>query len=72
MPLGPDDETPVEGTPAADESPTLVPCLACAGQWQRLFETETGHRMTVCRWCHRGAMSAKQIAAYHARSQGRP
>lgn len=71
MPIDP-DATPPEGTFPVDETPTLVPCMACGGNWQILDETPTGHRMSTCRWCTRGAMTATQIAAWNARRQGRP
>lgn len=70
MPPADPDATPPEGFPA-EEPVTMVPCIACGGEFQRLHETQTGHRMSVCRYCTRGAMTAKQVATYHARTQGR-
>lgn len=70
MPRDP-DETPSEGTSVEDLTPTQVQCAACGGDFQKLFETERGHRMSTCPWCTRGSMTAKQLARWHARRQGR-
>ena len=48
---------------------TLVTCLACGGNWQRVYETAHGYRMVACHWCLNGSMSAKQIAKWKARKK---
>ncbi len=63
-----DEDTPPEGV-HVEECTTLIPCLACGGQFQILDETAHGYRMSVCRWCSRGSMSAHQIQAYRARTE---
>lgn len=71
MPQDP-DETPPEASFPVDEAPTLVTCMACGGNFQILTESDRGHRMSICPWCTRGSMSAKQNARWLAHRQGRP
>lgn len=55
-----------------DEHPTLVPCLACGGEFRRVYDDERGvYRTETCRWCTRGAMSPQQIEDWVAFSERR-
>jgi hypothetical protein len=66
---------PPSDTFERDEQPTLVPCLACGGNW-RTFETSSQpapkgtsktFKVLHCAWCIQGAMTQAQVDAYRAR-----
>ena len=54
-----------------NETPTLVMCLACGGEFEKLSEVDTGYRMSLCEWCTQGSMTPAQLARWHAHTQGR-
>jgi hypothetical protein len=55
----------VDCTMSRDDMPTLVPCLACGGEFRLVFEDENGvYRTHTCRWCTSGAQSPSQIRAW--------
>lgn len=52
-----------------DELPTLIPCLACDGEYRRKFKDDERHALIVCRWCSEGVMDEKQKAAWIERKK---
>lgn len=54
------------GPELGEDDPTPIVCRACGGDWQRVEETTTGHRMIRCRWCVRGAQSLERLRAWQA------
>lgn len=68
---GEDDTTPTEGDGSQEEESTMIPCLACGGAFQTLAKGKVGHDVISCKWCVRGAMTSKQIAAWVTHRQMR-
>jgi hypothetical protein len=50
-----------------EEKPTGILCEACGGEYRILSETETGHRMSICRHCHEGVMTPSQLRDWRAK-----
>jgi len=55
-----------------EEIPTLVTCLACGGNWEKKYETATGHGRSICRWWTNGSMSSEQIDKWRNRKPPSP
>jgi hypothetical protein len=43
-----------------DNIPTLILCLACGGEYEKVDEQNGAYRMTRCRWCTYGGMDRAQ------------
>lgn len=55
-----------------DPPETLVTCLACGGDHEKLYSKADGtYAMSRCAWCTHGAMTAKQVAKWGWHRRGR-
>jgi len=45
------------------ETPTLIPCAACGGEW-RVFPKDKRAEPEDCRWCTQGCMNDKQLQVW--------
>ena len=48
-----------------DDLPTVIPCLACGGDYEKIEELADGrYKATNCRWCTHGGMNREETLAF--------
>ena len=52
------------GPELGEDDPTPTQCLACGGRYEISEEGATGHSLTRCRWCIRGAQTRERLQAW--------